>query len=186
VTISLNAIFELDLNHDGSSDFALNNFSTSFNGFIAGLSVNLPPTNGIWGKNHQASALPAGIRIGPGGPFSLNQSMAEWRSVYNSYRGQWAKSGQGVRNRYLGLKFLIEGKVHFGWARLTVKVQRGFRFPRFAEDLTGYAYETIPGKGIIAGKTKGADVVIMPMDTRAGTLGHLSAGKKVASFHQLS
>jgi hypothetical protein len=38
--------------------------------------------------------------------------------------------------------------------------------------LTGYAYETISGKGIIAGKTKGPDVTtVLP-----ATLGHLAAG----------
>jgi hypothetical protein len=40
--------------------------------------------------------------------------------------------------------------------------------------LTGYAYETIPNKPIIAGKTKGQDVIIFQPDT----LGNLARGKK--------
>ena len=44
--------------------------------------------------------------------------------------------------------------------------------------LTGYAYETVPNKPIIAGKTKGPDVATLPMETRAGTLGHLALGEK--------
>jgi hypothetical protein len=51
------------------------------------------------------------------------------------------------------LQFLIEGKVHFGWARLNVSCRGTDVFAI----LTGYAYETIPGKAIIAGATKGPD-----------------------------
>jgi hypothetical protein len=38
--------------------------------------------------------------------------------------------------------------------------------------LTGYAYETIPNKPIIAGKTKGPDVFTV----QPGSLGHLARG----------
>jgi len=38
--------------------------------------------------------------------------------------------------------------------------------------LTGYAYDTIPGKRIVAGKTKGPDVIT----AQPTTLGHLAAG----------
>jgi hypothetical protein len=63
---------------------------------------------------------------------------------------QW----QNVKNRYLGVKFLIKGKTHYGWVRLNVK-----HTPPIGIDavITGYAYETIAGKPIIAGKTKGPD-----------------------------
>jgi hypothetical protein len=51
------------------------------------------------------------------------------------------------------LRFRIDGKTHFGWARFTIKAQaRGV-----VATLTGYAYETVPNKPIIAGKTKGSD-----------------------------
>jgi hypothetical protein len=60
-------------------------------------------------------------------------------------RGLWAKH----KNGYLGLKFYIRGKVHFGWARL----QRA----KLGKDwvLTGYAYETVVRKPIVTGKKKG-------------------------------
>jgi hypothetical protein len=38
---------------------------------------------------------------------------------------------------------------------------------------TGYAYETIPGKAIVAGKTKGPDAEKQP-----ATLGRLALGRK--------
>jgi hypothetical protein len=69
------------------------------------------------------------------------------------FNGPWANGGKGVKNRYLGLKFYISGKVHYGWARLTVTFDGKF----FVETLTGYAYETIPNRPIITGATKGTD-----------------------------
>jgi hypothetical protein len=54
-----------------------------------------------------------------------------------------------VTNRYLGLKFKIDKKNHYGWARLSVQQQGG----QIIATLTGYAYETVPGKGIRAGQT---------------------------------
>jgi hypothetical protein len=43
---------------------------------------------------------------------------------------------------YLGLKFVIKGKTHYGWARLAVSAQRFV----VTATLTRYAYETVPGK----------------------------------------
>ena len=33
--------------------------------------------------------------------------------------GEW---WEGVKNRYLGLKFYVKGKAHYGWARMTVDI----------------------------------------------------------------
>jgi hypothetical protein len=106
-----------------------------------------------------ASALKAGAKIQKGDRFTnkgeVLMASAFWLSSTNSTRwfGPWANKGRGVTNRYLGLKFRLGGTFHFGWARLTVgRAARGF-----TATLTGYAYETIPGKAIIAGATKGPD-----------------------------
>jgi hypothetical protein len=84
--------------------------------------------------------------------------------------GDWAN----VKDRYLGMRFLVgSGKYHFGWARLSVSCSRNGISPT----LTGYAYETIPNKPIIAGKTKGPDVITV----QPATLGHLAAGASAIS-----
>jgi hypothetical protein len=83
--------------------------------------------------------------------------------------GNWAN----VRNRYLGMKFLISRNYHFGWARLSVACSGDGISPT----LTGYAYETIPNKSIIAGKTKGKDVIVY----KPATLGHLARGASAIS-----
>lgn len=157
----------LDLNHDGKGDFVFSGSaghkgSQTLNQFLGVLRYSPGMGNGIigtTGRIPQASALHAGARIGTGKVFNSFGSMAQ-ESIYfgkhsssSHWKGQWANGGKGVENRYLGLKFNVNGKMHFGWARLTVKTTKG----GFTTTLTGYAYETIPNKSIIAGKTKGAD-----------------------------
>jgi hypothetical protein len=73
----------------------------------------------------------------------------------------------GQVQAYLGLRFYFKGAIHYGWAR--VKVRSYSRRANFTVTLTGYAYETIPDKPIIAGATKGPD-------EEAGSLGALAAG----------
>jgi len=104
-----------------------------------------------------AVALRAGARIGPGKLFGGADILVEHLShfgrgsSYTRWFGQWGNGGKGLKDRYLGLKFMIKGKVHYGWARVTVTTSG----QTFTATLTGYAYETIPNKSIIAGKTKG-------------------------------
>ena len=66
-------------------------------------------------------------------------------------------------------KFLIKGKFHYGWARLSTQ--------GMTDTLTGYAYETIANKPIITGKTKGSSAITIPAGA-AGTLGHLALGRR--------
>jgi len=152
----------LDLNHDGIGDFSF----AFFTGGGSVLFVGPPSANGntVVANGSYASALRAGVRVGGGkaAPPKLGRSylMAErkmqcastsCRRSTSTFRGPWANHGKGVNHHYLGFKFMIKGKVHYGWARVTVE-------PKSAHGvLTGYAYETIPNKAIITGKTKGPD-----------------------------
>jgi hypothetical protein len=61
--------------------------------------------------------------------------------------GKW---GGNLRDRYLGVRFLIDGKTHYGWIRLTVTAPSAAgQF--MSAMITGYAYETVPNKPISAG-----------------------------------
>jgi hypothetical protein len=156
--------FRIDLNHDGSPDFALRNSSSSFSGRRGLLARESRSANEIWMTNtvcagspdSGAAPLPKGKRIGPKGEFKhgrgtfANMAYAGKATVC----GPWAR--QSNLQAYMGLKFTINGKIHFGWARVKVDT---LQFPFFSVTLTGYAYETIPGKAIIAGATKGPDDV---------------------------
>jgi hypothetical protein len=91
-----------------------------------------------------------------------------------SFKGQWVN----VTNRFLGLKFEIHGRTHYGWARLSI----GYNRFGLTATLTGYAYETIPNKSITAGATKGPDdeepapVSLKRHDREARMLGALALG----------
>jgi hypothetical protein len=156
-------VVPLDLDHDGTTDFNFQNWwisgtDTGPEGFLSVLPAQ--PANGVWGHAtgasfvHYASALPAGVRVGPGAPFfyaKLNFWMAASNVATGGCYGPW----NGVKNRYLGLRFTSKGKTHFGWARLNESCNP--RNLRIIAVLTGYAYETVANKPIIAGKTKGTD-----------------------------
>jgi len=193
--------FPLDLNHDGVVDFyILHSASHNYGDFYLAAcqhpksyrgpfcldtnrntsSSNVIRATGSKGVDFEA-ALRYGAKIQVSDRFikSGHERMASFccysgGSSASRWTGPWANGGKGVKNRYLGLKFKIKGQFHFGWARLTVKTTPPSRPPQntFTAILTGYAYETIPGKAIAAGKTKGPDVVTV----QPSTLGHLAAG----------
>ena len=141
----------LDLNNDGTTDFIISN--DAFRSVdLNGRTLRVYPTgsNQIAGfkgliNTLYASALARGAVVGPKLPFQ-GKLMAATGPEYG-YVGQF----QNVTNRYLGLKFLLNGQIHYGWARFTVSSGTG----RINVQLTGYAYETIANRPIIAGQTSG-------------------------------
>jgi len=155
-----NTVYNLDLNHDGSVDFFLSNdYRNQSGGTGADMRVNAPRGNGFAVSATQGFALALrkganinGKRLFDSG-FGLMGVVSTSTGGNVRYRGNWLHA----TNRYLGLKFSVAGKTHYGWARLTV---RGTSDPaHFTAILTGYAYETIPNKPIVAGKTKGPDEI---------------------------
>jgi hypothetical protein len=184
--------FPMDLNHDGRIDFylVLDGHSSQvrlsacqyWNSYADGIfcTLNSRGTNAIrriYSKGRDfAAALRFGDKIERGDKFAKSKALMGGVQLGTGsdtvWYGPWINGGKGVKHRYLGLKFKISGRVHFAWARLNV--------PRLGYDvtaiLTGYAYETVPNKPIVAGKTEGPNVITMPMDM--GTLGHLALGRK--------
>jgi hypothetical protein len=172
----------IDLNHDGINDFLLRtNLYRGSSGTEIGLSVlgDRNADNVVAGKRFSTSggyffsaafALPAGTRIGPKLDFSVDlpiMAVEHFERVGNQYSdlGEWAgKKDEGVKNRYLGLKFVIDGEVHYGWARFSVTLEHLRQFGDVSGTLTGYAYETVPDKPIIAGQTTGPDVITVPSE----------------------
>jgi hypothetical protein len=149
---NINRDFYLDLNHDAIGDFHIHSYYLS--GF-ASLNV-IPLVNGnkiaavhhLCGvKGYQSTAagpLQLGAVIGPNSPFQANATCMVHAFESSSPTGPWL----GKTDRYLGLEFYVNGEKHFGWARLSV--QSVYCFSCIGR-IFGYAYETIPGKAIIAG-----------------------------------
>jgi len=161
--IGLNNKVALDLNHDGKSDFNFQEsfFTTTSVGENHSIKLSVLPAhkNEIWGMNHHASALAAGVQVGPKGRFSYAKKTlaVDYYADGTGGSGTCAGLWNNVKNRYLGLKFSINGKTHFGWARLTVTCTTTFGNHVVTGLLTEYAFETVPNKPIVTGETKGPD-----------------------------
>jgi hypothetical protein len=173
-SIGANQKLPLDLNHDGRSDFTLRDTYTRSGTLVnAFLSAHPAAGNAVAGV-YRAYALKPGAVIGSRKRFGVKYMMSiriedsVTYPVTSPGYGSWdfSKGHRGVRNRYLGFKCKIAGKVHYGWARLSTAVGQHKR-GEITATLTGYAYETIPNKSIIAGKTK-----------EPATLGRLAQGRK--------
>jgi hypothetical protein len=164
----------LDLNRDGIPDFDINHRSgcTTDKFCTAALYAMGAPYKGNYAVGTRrvfdfASALKRGSRIGAKKPF-LGFALY-YRFHSTSSNGHCSGSWTDAKNRYLGFKFLIKGKIHFGWARLNATCSVS---SKKIGVLTGYAYETVANKPILAGQTKGSDAV----NREPATLGHLSQG----------
>ncbi len=165
----------VDINGDGVNDFILSIYASSS-----------PGSNGHGYEELTASGLQAsasiavsefnnafagvgGQKLGPGAAFDHDGFMARrfFHSAVSTSSGAWSK----LKTRhFLGVKFLIDGETHYGWLRFSQSSAR-------LAILTGYAYETVADKPIIAGL--GDDGKSFP-ETQpqhpAGSLGRLAAG----------
>jgi hypothetical protein len=189
-TIATNTSFALDVNGDGIADFTISNTSRFYTGradrnggaFPTGggshrlhrLDVFPQPANRvIIDAAYYASDLRAGRKVGPLDKWDPTRA---WMEICSSGSGSLFDSGpwRDVKARYLGFSFSINGQPHFGWARLNVGRLNNNNCAITAV-LTGYAYETIPGRPIEAGETSGKPKTASENNPRA-TLGMLAQG----------
>jgi hypothetical protein len=180
LTIPPGGSIELDVNHDGITDFTiLDHFASScgLSGLLCWyqlLTVSGPAPNGAlrtYGRaGRHARGLARGSKVGP--------SLAQYFYSYNimdkckATRTSAYVSGTFQNGAaYVGLAFSINGKTHYGWARFNVVVKWRCH-ARIV--MTGYAYETVPGMPIRAGEWKVFDP--SSMDHPHATLGGLALG----------
>jgi hypothetical protein len=167
--------FPIDLNHDGINDFHITSYDFSGSGELAvyplveGNRIIYTPEV-CHDRPGGAAALHEGGIIGAGRVFSAQANCMAYgfRSSINVSNGAWAHA----KNLYLGFAFVIQGKQHFGWARLSFGQ---FYFQELGI-ITGYAYETIPGKPIIAGDEGNSADVKEDANEPSITLGALALG----------
>ncbi|HTS38460.1 MAG TPA: hypothetical protein VMH04_22490 [Candidatus Solibacter sp.] len=177
---TLDGKLNIDLNHDGIPDFLVSSNHISHLFFV----VVAPKVNGNAireaVKVGGAAAGFFGMPVANGEKFVTNTFysygvlMAGGYAYgpYSTVFGPWLNK----QDRYLGLKFIIQGQVHYGWARMSF----GALNPVV---LSGYAYETIPNKPILEGHTSGPEEALglAPADllapaSRMGSLGLLAQG----------
>ena len=179
--VDSNVIVNLDINHDGIADFQFSLSSFAYHSFDAILDVT-PLTGGAvvaspGSRGSYASALTRGAKIGPSAHFSSKGRAIVERSHGRNFssrssqtRHTYGKWSGNSTNRYLGVKFLIDGATHYGWIRMTVDSTRN---PIHAT-ITAYAYETIANKRIFAGIPEGTSSI--PAEPKAESLGRPSLG----------
>ncbi|MGH9493886.1 MAG: hypothetical protein ACRD3B_02715 [Candidatus Sulfotelmatobacter sp.] len=165
VPITTNQTLWFDLNKDGIADFQ---FKFLWRYVCAGtgdLVVKGPARNGVVGGplfgssgNPYAAALVRGAKIGPSAQFAdyavIEDSLVNYCSG-SSHRGEYGHWGGNTTNRYLGVKFFINGALHYGWIRLTTSFPDKLAVSPSAT-ITAYAYETVANKAISAGSAPSA------------------------------
>jgi hypothetical protein len=158
--IPLDVKVPLNLNHDGTPEFSF--YLCNCPPFVTSLRILGAKFNGVLAaKSGNVEAGLYGLPVGPGIKFLYKQStgaMGFLGNLATAFRrsttfgksftdGQWAN----VTNRYLGLKVLVDGEFHYGWARLNVNMKT------LSVLLTGYAYETTPNLRILEGHQTGPE-----------------------------
>jgi hypothetical protein len=152
--ISVNGTVSIDINNDGIADFQFGTGS-SVNGYQFFAIANVTPlaNGGVVGgpspyfPRSYAAVLKRDVKIGRFAHFVSNRyaiierfsSSCKTYCGYE-YRGNW---GGDPQNSYLGVKFLIDGEIHYGWVRLKVI------FPTDVA-IESYAYETVADTPICA------------------------------------
>jgi len=182
----------IDFNHDGVADLYLiaSHFTDFFSGGL-GFAAYGRITASVGGGNLAITshALPKGMIIDKGGVFKSGQHSIAYAGS-GSYMGvKRASTAQGpfvrVKNKYLGVRFLINGQTHEGWVRLTLA-------PKGADisgAITGYAFDTVPNEfGLAAGQLGGRvgpeklPAASAVEDAATGSLGMLAAGSAAIPY----
>jgi hypothetical protein len=103
-------------------------------------------------EGYFVAPLPRGAKIGASAGFTAFESAVEQSVAGVSGRflrgGYW---GGNLKDHYVGVRFSIAGQTHYGWIRLTVTTNPGLHGSAMSATVTGYAYETVPNKTILAG-----------------------------------
>jgi hypothetical protein len=168
----------LDLNHDGVVDFTFwTHFRSSAYNYLGlkparrnavadAYSCWFDATSNGGRKVCEwiASELAVGSRIGPKTTWKHDGAMRVCFISSTMHHPYCDTRWYSPVDAYLGLKFRVKGKVHYGWEH--VKPING----SFVS--VGYAYETVPDKPIVVGKTHGPDVITV----QPAALGHLARG----------
>jgi hypothetical protein len=154
------AITQFDINNDGVSDFAFSNYSYFSHGLGAAYLKISPDITGneivavqVKGqKEVSAAAMSAGNTVGSAANF---QSNGRGLVLGGVFLGSVSETHQGgflnVETAYLGLKFLVNGQVHYGWARIKFISPGSYA----GASIAGYAYESVANQPIVVGKTSG-------------------------------
>src|SRR5579872_2891776 len=156
IPIPVSQEIEISLTNNGADQFVFNFFSFAYK-YTSYRQLSVHPFSSkeagavlAPGGANLVMDLARGAKIGPSADFSDGYgALIEATSITTQgqkvYDGSW---GGNRKNRYVGLRFFINGETHYGWVRLTVNTSKQ---QIMSATITGYAYETVPNRRILAG-----------------------------------
>jgi len=185
IPIPVSQEVEISLTNNGADQFVFNFFSFAYKS-ISYRQLSVHPFSSKeagavlapGGANHVMD-LARGAKIGPSADFSGGYgALIEATSINTQgqkvYTGSW---GSNPKNRYVGLRFFINGETHYGWVRLTVNTSKQ---QNMSATITAYAYETVANRKILAGVSgtaaAGEKAEAEPKDAERPVLGMLALG----------
>jgi hypothetical protein len=150
----------LDLNNDGIFEFTIDGNSSSV------IIFDDNSDNTFVGNNNFADALSENFDINDTATFNSQFSYANLVRIYfdSTYSngnstfplfscyGDWCD----VTDRYIGLRFNINGSDHYGWVRLDLSFDSNNSGAEWT--IKDYAYNDTPGDSILAGETETLDL----------------------------
>ena len=142
------AVYPLDLNNDQTPDFLIVSRDTVTPNATVRLTIAAPygAGNAVAGENPAGYDYALALDMNSMVDSTLNwiaatNTMAFNIDSANPYNENW----NGVTDKYLGLKFVVGGNTHYGWARLDSYAIGD------SIVLKDYAFEATPNVGILTG-----------------------------------
>ena len=146
-----NSRYQMDLNQDGIFEFEFYNSVKNVGGFFSVTALSPGSEGSVFSTTglYHAIAYDAGVEIGnvlSGEGWNDNAAINGYDVYYDPNGPFQVPYGQFFfTNAYIGISFEISNQVHFGW----VQIQNNTPFSGGV--IEGFAYETVPGVGIVAG-----------------------------------
>lgn len=152
--------YGLDLNNDANFDFAMFSADTVVtSGARIRYTVIAPygtaaASNAIAGESPSGYDYALALNSGDMIDATLNWIAATNTMAYNvDSNNPYNENWNGVTDKYLGLKFVVAGNTHYGWARLDVQAVAD------VWTLKDYAYNGTPNGSITAGQMAGVNTM---------------------------
>lgn len=149
-SVNLGDQYNLDLNNDGTVDFSLKSYSEAYydwlqigtntngNGVLSVIPwYSNPVPFDIGRKIFNVASYTNGEIYESWGYFTIGDCFGGGGGCYYDWKDKYDK--------YLGLRFLINGQIHYGWARLDVS-----SYTQWV--IRDYAYQATPNTAILAGQ----------------------------------
>lgn len=135
----INSSFSVDMDGDSNAEFDLDNWSTPPSSYYSGSSVWATGVEMIESSTTLGylEIINSGMTIGAASNFVSSGVLDLFQTSSDPWIGQSQK--------YIGVKFLINSNVHYGWVEVSINPST------YETTIHGFAYETVPNTSILAG-----------------------------------